>query len=111
MRLCFWSRNDVLIACLEIKKEQQHTRQQQPKTTPRQTRRDRQGETDKARQTRRRQSDTTRARPSASQAQAKKRVNEHPRTTTEASDCSRPPRSAAASGRLFLPAAARRLWL
>ena len=35
-----------------------------------------------------------------------KRVNEHPWATTEASDGSRPPRSAAASGRLFLPAAA-----
>ena len=41
----------------------------------------------------------------------RKRVNEHPWATTEASDGSRPPRSAAASGRLFLPAAAWRLWL
>ena len=41
----------------------------------------------------------------------RKRVNEHPWATTEASDGSRPPRSAAASGRLFLPAAVRRPWL
>ena len=41
----------------------------------------------------------------------RKRVNEHPWATTEASDGARPPRSAAASGRLFLPAAASRLWL
>ena len=36
----------------------------------------------------------------------RKRVNEHPWATTEAGDGSRPPRSAAASGRLFWPAAA-----
>ena len=40
-----------------------------------------------------------------------KKVNEHPWATTEASDGSRPARSAAASGRLFWPAAARRLRL
>ena len=34
-----------------------------------------------------------------------KRVNQHPWATTEASDGSRPLRSAAASGRLFWPAA------
>ena len=38
-------------------------------------------------------------------------VNKHPWATTEASDGSRPPRSAAASSRLFWPAAAWRLWL
>ena len=36
-------------------------------------------------------------------------VNEHPWATTEASEGSRPPRSAAASGIFFWPAAARRL--
>ena len=41
----------------------------------------------------------------------RKRVNEHPWATTEASDGARPTRSAAASGRLFSPAAAWRLWL
>ena len=41
----------------------------------------------------------------------RKKVNEHLWATTEASDDSGPPRSAAASGRLFSPAAARRLWL
>ena len=41
----------------------------------------------------------------------RKRVNEHPWATVEASDGSRPPRSAAASGRLFLPETGRRLWL
>ena len=45
------------------------------------------------------------------QKQKSKRVNEHPWATTEASDGLRPPRSAAASGRFFLPAAAERLWL
>ena len=38
-------------------------------------------------------------------------VHEHPWATTEASNSSRLPQSAAANGRLFLPAAARRLWL
>ena len=38
-------------------------------------------------------------------------ANEHPWATTEASDCSRRPRIAAANGRLFLPAAATSKWL
>ena len=38
-------------------------------------------------------------------------VKKHPLATTEVSDGARPPRSAAASGRLVLPAPARRLSL
>ena len=38
-------------------------------------------------------------------------VNEHPRAISEAGDGTRPPRSAAAGGSLFLPALARRLSL
>ena len=46
-----------------------------------------------------------------SRIKKRKRVNELPWATIEVSDRSRPPRSAAASGGLFLPAATRRLWL
>ena len=41
----------------------------------------------------------------------RKLINETPWATTEASDGSRPFRSAGASGTLLVPAAARRLWL